>query len=118
MKISHLIELLKKEQESMGDLEVFVEGSNAIFLDALPYYYDGGGDMLEGNDRWYSTKFNRDKSGNTILHIKAQEFNYGADDFTEYYDDVEYPSIKFDENWEQKYNEAREKLRKQRSGEL
>lgn len=112
MKISDLIKLLAEEISQHGDIEVFIEGSNAIYLDALPFYYDGGGHMLE-NGKWYSTRHNYNKCGKSILHLKAQLFDYGGD-FTEYYDDIEYPEITFDENWTENYNKAIEKYREHR----
>jgi hypothetical protein len=106
VKISELISLLE-EQKKYGDCEVFIEGSNRIYLDSLPWYYDGGGDMyIEG--KWYSTKKNPQLSGQSILHLCSITFEYGSEG-DEYYDGVLFPEIKFDENFVDNYNKAKQK---------
>lgn len=109
MKISQLIKLLEEEMKH-GDCEVFVEGSNAIYLNPLPWYYDGGGDMKIG-DNWFSTRFNKDLSGERILHICSETFNYGVDGECEY-DGVNFPVIDNIETFVEDYEKAKERYYK------
>lgn len=110
MKISELIKLLEKEKEN-GDVEVFIEGSNNIYLNPLPWYYDGGGEMYI-DEKWYSTRFNKDKSGDRLLHLSAISFDFGCSG-DEYYDGVLFKEIPYSENFEEEYKKAKEKYYKQ-----
>ncbi len=111
MKISEFITLLEKEKEQIGDVEVFIEGSNNIYLNPLPWYYDGGGDMYI-DEKWYSTRFNKDKSGDCLLHLSATTFEFGCSG-DEYYDGVLFKKISYSETFEEDYKKAKEKYYKQ-----
>lgn len=109
MKISELILLLEEEKKE-GDVEVFINGSNQIYLNPLPWYYDGGGHMLIDN-KWYSTRFNKEKSGDRLLHLDSITFEYGANGEGEYYDGIFFPEIGI-EDFENKYKAAKERFQK------
>lgn len=111
MKISELVKLLEEEKTQCGDVEVFINGSNQIYLNPLPWYYDGGGDMLI-DGKWYSTRFNKEKSGDRLLHLDSITFEYGANGEAEYYDGVFFPEIGI-EDFEAKYKEAKEKYQRE-----
>lgn len=111
MKISDLIKKLEEQKEHSGDLEVFINGSNRVYLNPLPWYYDGGGDTTEDGKKWYSTRFSGKFDGQTILHLDSIVFDYGSD-YDEYYDGVYFPEIAL-ENFEEKYEEARARYRKE-----
>jgi hypothetical protein len=79
-----------------------------VYLNPLPWYYDGGGDMFI-DEKWYSTRFNKDKSGERILHLQALHFEYGSSE-DEYYDGVLFPKIEFDDKFVENYNKAKERF--------
>ena len=108
MKISELIKELEDQKNHSGDIEVFIQGSNRIYLDPLPYYYDGGGAMLI-DGKWYSTKYNSHLCGDTILHLCSITFEFGLDG-EEWYDGVKFEAI--EEPYEENLKLAKQKYYK------
>jgi hypothetical protein len=104
MKTKEVIKLLQEEDPS-GELEVSIGGVDILFIEALPYYYDGRQQVLVKNEKGNVIGGRYTESGNkVVIHYRG---------FSDYIWDDENFQIEYGSEHTKKFKEHHDKIRQQ-----